>query len=617
MKFLVRPIVASIFLTCGPVIQPTSVANDDSSAWRGQTLAEFRGGDDNAANWQIVNDGVMGGLSKGNFAISEAGILTFSGTLSLKNNGGFSSLRSAAIDRNLSDEIGILLRIRGDGRTYNMRLESDATFRGMPVSFSGEFETKAGQWEQIKIPFSKFRGSWRGISLPKEKLNPAVIRELGLLIADKKSGPFKLEIEYIRTYGPGQGDFTQREAKAQDETNLAKSKQPTKVLKKVIDAVAGDDRFSTLNAALDAAKLTNFFQWDNKKTVFAPTNEAFAKLPEEAIEDLLKPENKDRLVQILSYHVHPGSLDLPSALSLAIVDTVEKRPLKVSFEKGRVKVNNAIITEADIKCSDGIVHVIDTVLLPEPKEKNLLTTAQANGNFSTLLAAAEAAGLVPALTGKDELTVFAPTDEAFTALPDGTVENLFKQENKKQLIELLTTHIVSGKVSAGDALNAGKAKSLSGSQLSFMIDNGLFTVNGSAIRSVGIDGGNGVIHVIDSVIGFAGSASECGLSPESTTEKNATSPKTTSKKTDNAAELIMAAIDKGVPLYNNGKVSECADIYEKTLNSLSEMKQFDAKTRDALSEVTKTGKHYDEDRRAWFYRHALDRTIEMMVRSRG
>ena len=79
----------------------------------------------------------------------------------------------------------------------------------------------------------------------------------------------------------------------------------------------------------------------------------------------------------------------------------------------------------------------------------------------------------------------------------------------------------------------------------------------------------------------------------------------------------MAAIDKGVPLYNNGKVSECADIYEKTLNSLSEMKQFDAKTRDALSEVTKTGKHYDEDRRAWFYRHALDRTIEMMVRSRG
>ena len=599
------------------MFQSISIANDEPWAWRGQTLAEFQSDDANAVEWQIVDDGVMGGLSKGNLALSESGILTFSGTLSLKNNGGFSSIRSAAIDRNLSNDLGILLKVRGDGRTYTMRLESTATFRGMPVAFSGEFETKDGEWSQIKIPWSEFRGGWRGMSLQKEKLDTAKIRKMGLLIGDKKSGPFKLEVEYIRTYGKGQGNFTERQEKTRSETKVVKTSQSAGEPNKVIDAVANDDRFSTLKAALDGAKLTTFFQWDNEKTVFAPTNEAFSKLPKGTVEDLLKPENKDRLVQILSYHVHPGKLDLPSALNLASVDTVEKTPIRVSFEEGVVKVNNATLTEADIKCSDGIVHVIDTVLLPEPKERNLLTTAQGAGSFSTLLAAADAAGLLPALTGKDELTVFAPTDDAFTALPDGTVENLLNKENRKQLIELLTTHIVSGKVSAGDALNAGKAKSLSGTELSFMIDNGLFTVNGSAIRSVGIDGGNGTIHVIDSVIGFAGGASECESFPESTATETGPFPKATGANSEKAAELIMAAIDKGVPLYNSGKISECAEVYEKTLNSLSKMLQFDEKTRGAFDEVTEAGKHYDVNRRAWFYRHALDRTIEMMVHSRG
>ena len=334
MKKCSSPFVATILIMSSPLLQTNSIADDGSWAWRGQSLTEFQGNDANAVNWQVVNDGVMGGLSEGNFAVSDAGILTFSGTLSLENNGGFSSIRSAAIDRNLSNDLGILLKVRGDGRTYTMRLESTATFRGMPVSFSGEFKTKSGQWEQIKIPFSEFKGGWRGMRLPKETLDPAVIREMGLLIGDKKSGPFKLEIEYIRTYGKGQGDFTQREATAQGKTEVAKVNQSVKDSGKVIDAVANDDRFSTLKAALDGAKLTTFFQWDNKKTVFAPTNEAFAKLPEGTVEDLLKPENKDRLVQILSYHVHPGHLDLPSALSTASVTTVEKTPLKVSFEKG-------------------------------------------------------------------------------------------------------------------------------------------------------------------------------------------------------------------------------------------------------------------------------------------
>lgn len=606
------PLFFTIILTSGLMTSSPSLANQGGpGSWRGQSLAEFTADDPNGVEWEVVNDGVMGGISKGNFSVSDEGILNFSGTLSLENNGGFSSIRSGGIDRNLSNDLGILLKVKGDGRTYSIRLESSATYRGMPISFSGNFTPEPGKWQQIKIPFSDLKGGWRGIDLPDKQFDPSIVRKLGLLIGDKVSGPFNLEVEYIRTYGKGQGNFSERKPEAPAERRAAKAKPNSG---SVIDLVASDERFSTLKAALNAAKLTTFFQRDNKKTVFAPTNDAFAKLPKGTVESLLKPENKDRLVQILSYHVHSGDLNLAAALGSKSVETVEKSPIKVAFRDGAVKVNDSLLLEADIEATDGKIHVIDSVLLPKPKETNLLTTAQGAGSFKTLLAAAEEAGLVPALIGKDPLTVFAPTDEAFAALPEGTVEGLLKKENRKQLIELLTTHVVSGRVSAGDALNAKAAKSLSGSELEFAINNGLFTVNGSVIRSAGIDGGNGIIHVIDSVIGFANKASDYGSCPES---ENETSPEITSVGNQSAADVIAAAIEKGVPLYNSGKISECAELYENALLSLSKMENLDGRAREALGKVAKAGKQYDDNRRAWFYRHALDETMRLISHSRG
>ena len=606
------PLFVTIVITGGLMTSSPSLANQGGPGpWRGQSLAEFTADDPNAVEWEVVNDGVMGGISKGNFSVSDKGILNFSGTLSLENNGGFSSIRSERIDRNLSNDLGILLKVKGDGRTYSIRLESSATYRGMPISFSGNFTPEAGKWQQIKIPFSDLKGGWRGMDLPDKQFDPSIVRKLGLLIGDKVSGPFNLEVEYIRTYGEGQSNFSERNPETPAEKQAAKARPNSG---SVIDLVASDERFSTLKAALDAAKLTTFFQWDNKKTVFAPTNDAFAKLPKGTVESLLKPENKDRLVQILSYHVHPGDLNLAAALGSKNVETVEKSPIRVAFRDGAVKVNDSSLLEADIEATDGKIHVIDSVLLPKPKETNLLTTAQGAGSFKTLLAAAKEAGLVPALTGKDPLTVFAPTDEAFAALPEGTVEGLLKKENRKQLIELLTTHVVSGKVSAGDALNAKAVKSLSGSELEFAINNGLFTVNDSIIRSTGIDGGNGIIHVIDSVIGFANKASDYGSCPESDNEP---SPETTSVGNQSAADVIAAAIEKGVPLYNSGKISECAELYENALLSLSEMENLDGRAREALGKVARAGKQYDHDRRAWFYRHALDETMRLILHSRG
>ena len=108
------------------------------------------------------------------------------GNVSLENNGGFSSVRTRRLSPlDLSGAEGLALRVKGDGRKYQLRLGTDARYRGvMAVSFKAEFETKRGEWMEIRVPFSAFKGSFRGRSLPKEKLDPANIERLGLLLGD-------------------------------------------------------------------------------------------------------------------------------------------------------------------------------------------------------------------------------------------------------------------------------------------------------------------------------------------------------------------------------------------------------------------------------------------------
>ena len=136
--------------------------------------------------------------------------MKFSGMLSLENNGGFSTFRSREVDLNLSNDLGLLLRVKGDGRTYQARLATDARYRGMEVSFSADFVAKKGEWLEVKIPFTDFKGNFRGTDLPKQKLDPSMIRRVGILLSDKTQAPFDIEIDHIRTYGKGQGKFTER-----------------------------------------------------------------------------------------------------------------------------------------------------------------------------------------------------------------------------------------------------------------------------------------------------------------------------------------------------------------------------------------------------------------------
>jgi uncharacterized surface protein with fasciclin (FAS1) repeats len=131
--------------------------------------------------------------------------------------------------------------------------------------------------------------------------------------------------------------------------------------------------------------------------------------------------------------------------------------------------------------------------------KDIVDTAVEAGSFTTLVAAVEAAGLVETLKGEGPFTVFAPTDDAFAALPEGTVESLLLPENKDQLIAILTYHVVPGKVMSTDLSNNMMAPTVQGSDVTIMTEGGV-TVNGANVVTADIETSNGVIHVIDAVI---------------------------------------------------------------------------------------------------------------------
>ena len=265
----------------------------------------------------------------------------------------------------------------------------------------------------------------------------------------------------------------------------------------IVETAVSAGSFNTLAAALDAAGLVGTLQGDGPFTVFAPTDAAFAKLPEGTLEMLLKPKNRELLTSILTYHVVPGRLDASAVTSRTNAVTVNGQRVDISLESG-VSIDSANVVKTDIACSNGVIHVIDTVIMPSTK--NIVETAADAGAFGTLLAAAKAAGLVDALTGDGPITVLAPTDQAFAKLPAGTVESLLRPENREKLAEILTFHVIPGRVYSEDALSAQSFKTLQGSRVRFAAAGGELTVNDAQIVMNDLDATNGVIQVIDTVL---------------------------------------------------------------------------------------------------------------------
>ena len=147
----------------------------------------------------VVNDGVMGGLSQGTIEMTQNDSLLFKGNISLQNNGGFSSFRIGGKLWDLSAWKGVEILVKGDGRTYGLRATTDEKFLRSSVSFTPDFKTVKDEWVKLQIPFSKMKASWRGRKLDRN-FDPAQIKGLGIILADKTAGKFALEIKSISAW---------------------------------------------------------------------------------------------------------------------------------------------------------------------------------------------------------------------------------------------------------------------------------------------------------------------------------------------------------------------------------------------------------------------------------
>ena len=304
------------------------------------------------------------------------------------------------------------------------------------------------------------------------------------------------------------------------EPTVEPTPEPTEapMLADIVDTAVADGRFTTLVAAVTAAELVDTLKGEGPFTVFAPTDDAFAALPEGTVESLLA-DPAGALTQILLYHVVSGNVMAADVTALSSAPTVQGEEISIKVEDGNVYLNDTVqVIITDIETSNGIIHVIDAVLMPPSLMAAELGTipeiAAEAGSFTTLLAAVEAAGLAETLSGAGPFTVFAPTDDAFAALPEGTVESLLADPTGA-LTDILLYHVVEGAVLAETVVALGSATTIQGEDVTIEVVEGGVVLNGSVkVTATDVMASNGVIHVIDAVLLPPSLATETRTIPE-------------------------------------------------------------------------------------------------------
>ena len=276
----------------------------------------------------------------------------------------------------------------------------------------------------------------------------------------------------------------------------------------IVDVAVANGSFTTLVAALEATGLdVTLSDMDSSFTVFAPTDDAFALLGDETIAALL--DDTDTLTDILTYHVIGAEIDSSAAISSAgsTVEMVNGDSTGLSLDGDNLLVNTVTVTTVDVEADNGVIHVIDAVLIP-PADKgtptmNIVDTAVSAGDFGTLVTALQAAGLDATLADETQtFTVFAPTDAAFALIDPDTLDLLLA--DTEALSDVLLQHVVSGEVSSVTAytLNGLSATTVSGAEIPVAINSELdtLTFGGATVTTTDIYTTNGVIHVIDMVV---------------------------------------------------------------------------------------------------------------------
>ena len=283
----------------------------------------------------------------------------------------------------------------------------------------------------------------------------------------------------------------------------------------IIDRAIDDGRFSTLVSALQEASLFDTLRGEGPFTVFAPTDDAFNAVPSETLNTLLA--DPAALRDVLLYHVVPGRLLAAEVANLASIETAMGQPLTVSVEGNVIKINEAQIIMTDIEATNGVIHVIDAVLLPptpieeeppaeEPaaptpnddQTQDIIGIAIANGRFTKLVEAIQAADLTETLKRPGPYTLFAPTDEAFAALPEGALDELLA--DAPALRNVLLYHVLRGSVPAAEVAKLSAADTVLGPPVSILVEGNTTKINEATVIATNIQASNGLIHVIDAVL---------------------------------------------------------------------------------------------------------------------
>ncbi len=272
--------------------------------------------------------------------------------------------------------------------------------------------------------------------------------------------------------------------------------------KNIVEKAVDAGSFTTLVSALQAAGLDDDLAASGANlTVFAPTDAAFAALQASmSAEEYTALTSGDGFANILLYHVLPAEVDAAAAIAAdgALVETLNGAKVAVSVMDGSVYINDAKVVNADIAASNGIIHVIDKVILPP--QQTITDIVVEGDDFSTLEAAVTTAGLASTLAGEGPFTVFAPTNAAFAKLGQATIEAVLADNTL--LTNILTYHVISGEVAAADAAAAvgNEVDMLNGEKAKITaVDNSLY-IDGAKISVTNVLASNGVIHVIDSVM---------------------------------------------------------------------------------------------------------------------
>jgi uncharacterized surface protein with fasciclin (FAS1) repeats len=549
---------------------------------------EFENG---TKGWQTVLDGVMGGLSTGRIAAGEGGTLRFSGELSLENNGGFSQIRTAVPQGTFAGATGLRLRVKGDGRTYQCDIRS-SRLRLMAGGYQRNFKTTDGEWTEVEIPFDECVANSFGQRLRNApELDPASIESVGITLADKKEGAFAIEVDWIRP------------------TGLASAE---KASAGSLAAVATKADLTTLLALVKAAELE--LPKDAKVTVFAPTNEAFAKLPREQVEFLTSAKGKPTLQAILKHHVVGQSLESSALLDRRRIRALSAQSLDI--DPSALTIDGARLVATDVAFDGGLVHVIDSVMLPETR--SIEEIIGADERFATLRAAIGAAGLGPQLGARNPgpWTLLAPSNKAFAAVPADALDALLK--DRPALTAVLAAHVLPTAIRRDEMLSQGSARTLMGDgTVTFALESGAITVDGARIEIADIEAANGVIHVIDRVLPARTTAKASAAdSPTGGSADAPAAPPASPDRVRQAAAVLELAIERGVPRFNAGDASSCAALYELAITSVVLLgdEAVTSGVKVYLAEALRTASEFqDASDRSWIYRRAMDRALDRLA----